>query len=138
MASFWLPLLPIMSLLLFPFLSSSATTKLNSQFSTISSLPVLVSRSPTTTFPFQELSPDIAPLLPSPGGKLPSPASSMPTIPSNPSPPNPDNGEPVAAGPDSAFSPPEPFPASSAPPPGLVSSVLALVCTAYWLMQLVP
>ncbi|KAF7837155.1 classical arabinogalactan protein 26-like [Senna tora] len=37
---------------------------------------------------FQQLSPDIAPLLPSPGEVLP---TDIPTIPSSPSPPNPDD-----------------------------------------------
>lgn len=55
--------------------------------------------------PFQVLSPETAPLLPSPGGNIvPSPADPfMPTIPAFPSPPNPDNLVTPAS--DSAFSP---------------------------------
>ncbi|KAK2992666.1 hypothetical protein RJ640_014916 [Escallonia rubra] len=65
--------------------------------------------SPSTS---TELSPDVSPLLPSPGGGVPS--SSIPTIPSNPSPPNPD--ETPAFGPDSAFSPSGSQPDSAAVP----------------------
>ncbi|KAK3039028.1 hypothetical protein RJ639_027513 [Escallonia herrerae] len=65
--------------------------------------------SPSTS---TKLSPDISPLLPSPGGRVPS--SSIPTIPSNPSLPNPD--ETPAFGPDSAFSPSGSQPDSSAVP----------------------
>ncbi|KAI5650662.1 hypothetical protein M9H77_36667 [Catharanthus roseus] len=67
---------------------------------TISSAPA----NPPHESPFTQLSPDIAPLLPSPGGVVPSPTgSSIPTIPSTPSPPNPDGF--VGVGPDSAFAP---------------------------------
>lgn len=60
--------------------------------------------SPSSISPFQNLSPEIAPLLPSPGGALPTPTGSdIPTIPSNPSPPNPDDV--IAPGPFYAFAP---------------------------------
>lgn len=65
--------------------------------------------------PFSEISPDIAPLLPSPGGVVPpaSSVSSVPTIPSNPS-KNPDD-EMFPIGPDSAALAPSAFsPVSSA------------------------
>ncbi|KAK2393985.1 hypothetical protein P8452_15881 [Trifolium repens] len=83
-----------------------------SQSETIPEIPTLSTSSPTTKTnpspstlsPFQVLSPDISPLLPSPGGALPTPAGSdIPTIPSNPSPPNPDDV--IASGPFNAFAP---------------------------------
>ncbi|GLT59656.1 hypothetical protein SLA2020_324640 [Shorea laevis] len=61
--------------------------------------------------PFQELSPDIAPLLPTPGGAVPTTGSS---IPSSPSPPNPDDFS--IFGPESASAPSASFLASSAAP----------------------
>ncbi|GFZ14053.1 hypothetical protein Acr_24g0002430 [Actinidia rufa] len=85
-----------MASMAFPSLSSSPTT-------TISAAPALLP-SPPLSPPSTELSPDISPLLPSPGSKLPSPTgSSIPTIPSNPSPPNPD--EIPGFAPDFAVSP---------------------------------
>ncbi|PON80281.1 hypothetical protein TorRG33x02_158420 [Trema orientale] len=76
--------------------SASPLLSLSSQASTtLPSSPAFFTNQPPS---FQELSPDITPLLPSPGGVLPTPTvSSVPTIPSNPSPPNPD--ELAAAGP---------------------------------------
>ncbi|KAJ9181976.1 hypothetical protein P3X46_006017 [Hevea brasiliensis] len=132
MASFWFLLSFILSLIIFPFLSSS--TPLNSQDSTIPTSPASLQNSPPLS-PFQELSPDIAPLLPSPGGVLPSPTvSSLPTIPSTQSPPNPD--ELTAPGPDSAFSPLVSFPASSAAPETLVNLAAAVGCILFWSFQL--
>ncbi|KAL5782386.1 hypothetical protein ACOSP7_007415 [Xanthoceras sorbifolium] len=121
MASFWFLLQ--LALILF-FMSSSsllalAASQLNSQTSTITASPALLANPPQSLSPYQELSPDISPLLPSPGGVLPSPTdSSMPTIPSNPSPPNPDDF--LAAGPESAFS----LPAFSMAPRNSVGSLL--------------
>ncbi|TXG71807.1 hypothetical protein EZV62_000386 [Acer yangbiense] len=83
----------------------SSSSQPNSETSSnITASPALLGNPPQSLPPYQELSPDISPLLPSPGGVLPSPAqSSMPTIPSNPSPPNPDDF--LATGPESAFPP---------------------------------
>ncbi|WRX20257.1 hypothetical protein QQP08_012744 [Theobroma cacao] len=83
-------------------LLSLASSQLSSDIPTVSASPVSMSDPPLA--PFQELSPDIAPLFPSPGGVVPTTGSSMPTIPSSPSPPNPDDV--MAAGPDSAAFPP--------------------------------
>ncbi|XP_050219530.1 classical arabinogalactan protein 25 [Mercurialis annua] len=120
MASFWFFIASL--LITFPLFSSSSAALLNSD-----SLPL--------SDPFEELSPDIAPLLPSPGETLPSPAvSSLPTISSTPSPPNPDDDDHWAAlGPDSAFSP---FPASCASPQSLVNSSVFVGCISYWLLLL--
>ncbi|GKU85563.1 hypothetical protein SLEP1_g220 [Rubroshorea leprosula] len=77
----------------------------------------IISASPSSNplqSPFQELSPDIAPLLPTPGGAVPTTGSSIPTIPSSPSPPNPDDFS--ILGPDSAFPPSASFPPSSTAP----------------------
>uniref|UniRef100_A0A0R0GRT1 Uncharacterized protein n=1 Tax=Glycine max TaxID=3847 RepID=A0A0R0GRT1_SOYBN len=95
---------------------------------TLSSSPATLTDPPpsphlSSLSPFQELSPDIAPLLPSPGGVLPTPAagSDIPTIPSNPSPPNPDDI--IAPGPLSAFSPFGSPLSSNAPTTSLVASI---------------
>ncbi|XP_015573306.3 classical arabinogalactan protein 25 [Ricinus communis] len=134
MASFWFLLSFIISLIILPLFSSS--TLLNSQPSTIPTSPASLTNSNSLPLsPFQELSPDIAPLLPSPGGVLPSPTvSSLPTIPSTPSPPNPDDL--AAAGPDSAFSPLGSLPASYATPQSLVNLAVAVGCTAYCSLRL--
>ncbi|TKY72023.1 hypothetical protein E2542_SST00757 [Spatholobus suberectus] len=106
---------------------------------TLSSSPAtLTDPPPTSLSPFQELSPDIAPLLPSPGGVLPTPAGSdIPTIPSNPSPPNPDDI--IAPGPLSAFSPFGSMQASSnAPRRNLLGSLATTVfadLAVYWSLQ---
>ncbi|XP_009586797.1 classical arabinogalactan protein 25-like [Nicotiana tomentosiformis] len=73
--------------------------------------------------PFSEISPDIAPLLPSPGGVVPpaSSVSSVPTIPSNPS-KNPDD-EMFPIGPDNAALAPSAF--------SPVSSSVCLSLTVY-------
>ncbi|KAB5537601.1 hypothetical protein DKX38_015134 [Salix brachista] len=113
----------------YPLLSSS--TQLNSKTSNylISTSPAILANPPSPS-PFQELPPDIAPLLPSPGGVLPSPTvSSVPTIPSTPSPPDPDGV--VAPGPGSAFSPLGPLPASSASPRNLINFAVAAGFIAY-------
>ncbi|CAA2979445.1 classical arabinogalactan 26-like [Olea europaea subsp. europaea] len=94
--------------------SSSLALKKASQLSvpasTISAAPSLLPYPPLSAPP-PALSPDIAPLFPSPGGSELSPSeSSMPTIPSSPSPPNPDAI--AAPGPGFAF-PPERLQADS-------------------------
>ncbi|KAI9128773.1 hypothetical protein K1719_000256 [Acacia pycnantha] len=83
--------------------------------------------SPSSSSTFTELSPDIAPLLPSPGGVLPTPTagSDIPTIPSSPSPPNPDGDLTAATGPLSALSPSGPVQPASKAPPALPSSAMA-------------
>nr|XP_009587775.1 classical arabinogalactan protein 26-like [Nicotiana tomentosiformis] len=59
--------------------------------STISAAPALLPNPPLSSPPFPALSPDITPLFPSPGGSELAPSdSSLPTIPSSLSPPNPD------------------------------------------------
>ncbi|CAN0826238.1 hypothetical protein LINGRAPRIM_LOCUS2204 [Linum grandiflorum] len=73
----------------FPFLPVaiiiSATICLTCSSTTIPTSPAFLGNSPPLSS-YQQLSPDIAPLLPTPGGKLPSPSvTSIPNIPSNPS-----------------------------------------------------
>ncbi|XP_059434590.1 classical arabinogalactan protein 25 [Corylus avellana] len=134
MASFWFHLALIMAFMASPLLSLSS--QINSKASTIAATPSFLTNPPPLS-PFQELSPDIAPLLPSPGGVVPPTGSSIPTIPSSPSPPNPD--ELVAPGPDSAFSPLGSLPASSASPKILVSYLNAAIfagLAAFWSMRL--
>ncbi|KAL2534583.1 classical arabinogalactan protein 26-like [Abeliophyllum distichum] len=84
-------------------LQSLPSDQLISEFSSISSAPTLQPNPP--------LSPDVSPLLPSPGGVVPPPTgSSLPTIPSD-STQNPDMTGPV--GPDTAVAPSGFFQASS-------------------------
>ncbi|KAF6157804.1 hypothetical protein GIB67_038272 [Kingdonia uniflora] len=95
--------------------------------STISAAPAVLPDAPISLPPSSTLSPDITPLLPLPKGSTTSPSpnespSSVPTIPSNPSPPNPD--EFISPGPDSAVSP---FGSSSLPPMTSASSPMVLV-----------
>ncbi|XP_059630426.1 classical arabinogalactan protein 25 [Cornus florida] len=109
MASFW-----FLIALITPFMALPSSLSLPSQLKletpTVSAVPAESPNPPLS--PFTELSPDISPLLPSSGGAVPSPTGSiMPTIPSNPSPPNPD--ELVNLGPGSAISPSGSLPASS-------------------------
>ncbi|KAK2646562.1 hypothetical protein Ddye_021757 [Dipteronia dyeriana] len=123
--------------LILPFMSSSS--QLNSETSTIiTASPALLANPPQSLPPYQELSPDISPLLPSPGGVLPSPAeSSMPTIPSNPSPPNPDDF--LATGPESAFSPFGSMPAFAMARRNSVGSLLfVFVAVATYLVNQSP
>ncbi|KAK8971691.1 hypothetical protein V6N11_018871 [Hibiscus sabdariffa] len=83
--------------------------------------------------PFRPLSPDVAPLLPSPGGLVPTTGTSMPTIPSNPSPPNPDSAfPPFGSLPESSTSPRLSFQSIH-----LASTFSVLVVVPYCLMQLV-
>ncbi|XP_030525133.2 classical arabinogalactan protein 27-like [Rhodamnia argentea] len=137
MASSWLASAIIVSLMAPP--SQSLSSELNSGIpatTMTSSSPPLPS-DPLVP-PFQELSPDIAPLLPSPGGAAPASgsSSSVPTIPSNPSPPNPDD---APLGPGSAVAPEDPLMASSAirTKPIEARNVVAFpMWAAFWAMQL--
>ncbi|XP_062150349.1 classical arabinogalactan protein 25 [Alnus glutinosa] len=134
MASFWFHLALIMAFMASPLLSLSS--QINSKAYAIAATPSFLTNPPPLS-PFQELSPDILPLLPSPGGAVPPTGFSMPTIPSSPSPPNPD--ELVAPGPDSAFSPLGSLPASAAAPKVLVSYLNTAVfvgLAAYWSISL--
>ncbi|CAL1397107.1 unnamed protein product [Linum trigynum] len=90
--------------------------------------------------PFEELSPEIAPLLPSPGGELPSPSvASIPTIPSNPSTPNPDEYA-AAQVPAAAFGPSSFPPFGSLPVSSAFSKesplAVSLLCSAILSVQL--
>ncbi|XP_018443965.2 classical arabinogalactan protein 25 [Raphanus sativus] len=111
-------------------------TSLSSLSSHSSSLP-----STPTISPFQELSPEIAPLLPSPGDALPSGAGAD-TIPSSPSPPDPDTSY-GSSYPDPAFapfaSPPVSSPAPpSYPPTGVVLLFLVVSSASLRLRDVIP
>ncbi|GFS35049.1 hypothetical protein Acr_00g0037520 [Actinidia rufa] len=81
----------------------SCSTSLALPTSTISTAPALLPNPPMFS-PSPTLSPDITPLLPTPSGAGPSPSeSSLPIIPSNPSPPDPDQW--LAPGPIMEISP---------------------------------
>ncbi|KAG2300179.1 hypothetical protein Bca52824_036651 [Brassica carinata] len=113
-------------LIIILFISLSSLSSLSS-----SSLP-----STPTISPFQELSPEIAPLLPSPGDALPSGAGAG-TIPASPSPPDPDTSD-GSSYPDPAFapfaSPPVSSPAPpSHPPAGVVLLFLVVSSASLWL-----
>uniref|UniRef100_A0A5B7B9R3 Classical arabinogalactan protein 26-like n=1 Tax=Davidia involucrata TaxID=16924 RepID=A0A5B7B9R3_DAVIN len=109
--------------------------------STISAAPAFLPNPPSLSSPpLPTLSPDINPLLPSPGGAGLSPTeSSVPTIPSSPSPPNPD-ATAVAPGPGMAFSPSGSLPDSSSVALNLSgplhSVMLLLGLLPFWLIQL--
>lgn len=108
---------------------------LNVTASAISAAPALLPNPPLSNSP--SLSPDISPLFPSPGGSELAPTdSSLPLIPSSPSPPNPDAM--IAPGPIyMPFSPTESLPVSSAVP--LLSSMctmLVLGLISSWFTQL--
>ncbi|CAK9178052.1 unnamed protein product [Ilex paraguariensis] len=109
--------------------------QLNLPTSTISAAPAVLPEAPLSSPP--TLSPDISPLFPSPGGSELSPSqSSVPIIPSSPSPPNPDAM--VAPGPFMAFSPSGSLPASSAIPRNVsetLSLVMGLGLLGFWLIQ---
>ncbi|KAK8613069.1 hypothetical protein V6N13_104391 [Hibiscus sabdariffa] len=138
MASFWFPIIIIIIMYFIASspLPSSASYSSDSQLSSLT--PTI---SDPSLSPFRPLSPDVAPLLPSPGGMVPTTGTSMPTIPSTPSPPNPDDF--IAPGPDSAFPPFRSLPASSTSPRlsfqplHLASTFSVLVVVPYCLMQLV-
>ncbi|XP_055814263.1 classical arabinogalactan protein 26-like [Solanum dulcamara] len=103
--------------------------------SAISAAPALLPNPPSSNSP--ALSPDISHLFPSPGGSELAPTdSSLPLIPSSPSPPNPDAM--IAPGPIyMPFTPTESLPVSSA------ASLFSSLCTMLvlglilsWFMQL--
>ncbi|KAK4425773.1 hypothetical protein Salat_1771300 [Sesamum alatum] len=96
----------------------------------IAAAPALLPNPPLS--PYTELPPDIAPLLPSPGGTARSPAqSSMPTIPSTRS-PNPDTL--TAIGPDAAVAPSGSVQDSSAVSVKGLTLDVFYGCLAYWLV----
>ncbi|KAF8392534.1 hypothetical protein HHK36_022879 [Tetracentron sinense] len=136
MASFWFLLPLFMAFTTSPSLSLSS--HLHLETSTISAAPAFLPTSPLSSPP--NLSPDITPLFPSPGGVLapsPSGSSAMPTIPSNLSPPNPD--EMVSPGPDSAISPSGSLPVSSSSSldfAGFLNSAVLVSLLAYWVVQI--
>ncbi|XP_060198879.1 classical arabinogalactan protein 27-like [Lycium barbarum] len=108
--------LVVATLIMAIFISIPLVVSLNVETKVISSTPVEFLANPPVPVPvaspFSEISPDIAPLLPSSGGVVP-PVSSVPTIPSNPS-KNPDDMM-YPIGPDSAALAPSAFsPISSA------------------------
>ncbi|KAI4301340.1 hypothetical protein L6164_034628 [Bauhinia variegata] len=87
MASFWSLWAILMALIACNF-SLSVATRENMHVSSISAAPAVLPGVPVAS---PTLSPDIEPLFPSPAGPAQSPTdSSLPTIPSSPSPPNPD------------------------------------------------
>ncbi|XP_059279763.1 classical arabinogalactan protein 27-like [Lycium ferocissimum] len=108
--------LVVATLIMAIFISTPLVVSLSVEMKVISSTPVEFLANPPVPVPvaspFSEISPDIAPLLPSSGGVVP-PVSSVPTIPSNPS-KNPDDMM-YPIGPDSAALAPSAFsPISSA------------------------
>ncbi|KAK7303169.1 hypothetical protein RJT34_14071 [Clitoria ternatea] len=122
-------------MIIMAFMPSPMLSSYSQQVPTLSSSPAtLTDPPPSSLSPFQDLSPDIAPLLPSPGGVLPTPSGSdIPTIPSNPSPPNPDDI--IAPGPLSALSPFGSMQASSNAPRSVVFSLPTTAfaaLAAYW------
>lgn len=108
MASFWSFSAMLMALMACTC-SLALGTRQNMHVSTISAAPTTLPGAPLFS---PTLSPDIEPLFPTPGGAAYSPSdSSLPTIPSSPSPPDPDPfGHP---GPVLAFPPSESMPASA-------------------------
>ncbi|KZV28058.1 hypothetical protein F511_33111 [Dorcoceras hygrometricum] len=101
---------------------------------TISSAPAVLPYPPPVS-PYNELPPDISPLLPSPGGSAHSPAkSSMPTIPSSRS-LNPDTtGSKV---PGSAFAPSSPLQESSSVSQNIVKPFYSCLAVASFLVFLI-
>nr|ABK92873.1 unknown [Populus trichocarpa] len=111
MASCCSMFLAMFTVLMAYFSSPALTSQIHVQFSTISAAPAFLHDAPSFSPP--TLSPDIEPLFPTPGVGAPSPTeSSITTIPSNPSPPNPDDM--LAPGPaGSSISPSGSLPAYS-------------------------
>ncbi|WCJ21420.1 hypothetical protein M5689_003574 [Euphorbia peplus] len=106
------------------FLSQPFASKTHVKLSTISAAPALMPQPPLSSYspnPSPFLSPDIQPVFPTDGAYVPSPSdTSFPTIPSTPSPPNPDVIQSAAHAPSFSISPSGSLPASSAmafPPP---------------------
>ncbi len=88
MASFWSILAMFMVFMTSYHISLASATELHMKVSTISAAPAVLPGAPVYS---PALSPDINPLFPSPSGEaLPPSESSLPTIPSSQSPPNPD------------------------------------------------
>ncbi|KAI3460840.1 hypothetical protein Pfo_017503 [Paulownia fortunei] len=123
---------------IFMAISSSLASEKNLPASTISAAPALL---PDPSAPLSAppaLSPYITPLFPSPGGSELSPSeSSLPIIPSSPSPPNPDAM--AAPGPGMAFAPSGLLPDSSSlrlNVTGFLSSIVVSGLVAFGLMQL--
>ncbi|CAI0627008.1 unnamed protein product [Linum tenue] len=115
------------TILFFPSLTTSQPSTI------IPASPALLENSPPLS-PYEELSPDIAPLLPTPGGELPSPSvASIPTIPSNPSTPNPDEFA-AAQGPAAAAL--GSLPVSSAFSNNSPYLALSVLCSAIFSIQL--
>ncbi|XP_041016743.1 classical arabinogalactan protein 26 [Juglans microcarpa x Juglans regia] len=132
MASIWSIL--TMFMLFAAYSSLASASALNMKVSTISAAPAILPSAPASP---PVLSPDISPLFPSPGGvALPPSESSLPTIPSSQSPPNPDFL--VAPGHDAAFPPSESLPASSSisiAPSGPLDFVLLLSLVTVCMVQ---
>ncbi|KAK3193974.1 hypothetical protein Dsin_025284 [Dipteronia sinensis] len=143
MASFWATLVVFMACFCSQA-NSKPSHQLHAKFSTISASPAyLPSSSPSSPSPVASsspaLSPDISPLFPTPAGMAPSPTeSSLPTITSSPSPPNPDDF--LAPAPDQfAVSPSGIMPVSSSlslASTGPLNFVAFVGFTAFCLMQL--
>ena len=111
MASFFGSVTVLTLNIIMVFMASTALSlsSLRVKSETIAAAPAVL---PTTPLPpSTEVPPDVAPLLPSSGGVVPSSGYSIPTIPSNPSQ---DPDEIAAFGPESAMAPSAPIPESSA------------------------
>ncbi|XP_042494380.1 classical arabinogalactan protein 26-like [Macadamia integrifolia] len=139
-STFWFILVLTMALVTTPSLSYYTSSHLKLAASTISAAPSFLPDSPLSSPP--ALSPDITPLLPSPGGSAPSPtgSSSIPTIPSSPSPPNPDDS--AAAAPVGyavsahAPSPSQPMSSSISFLPNSLVNLGLLLFWTFWFVQL--
>ncbi|XP_051128021.1 classical arabinogalactan protein 26-like [Andrographis paniculata] len=131
MSNFFI-LLSFLTLTLFSSSSLSSQSSLNkNDFAIIAATPALLPNPPRT--PYVAVSPDIAPLFPTPGGNGGG-GDSMPTIPSTRSPPNPD----ATIGPDAAaVAPSGALPESSAGDLDLAKWLgVGCVCfLAYWLVN---
>ncbi|XP_011082503.1 classical arabinogalactan protein 26-like [Sesamum indicum] len=126
---------PFLIVLLSIFMAISSSLA-NLPASTISAAPALLPDPISPSSPPPALSPDITPLFPSPAGSELSPTeSSVPIIPSSPSPPNPDVV--AAPGPDMAFPPSGLLPDSSSLRlnlPGFLIPMLVSCLVAFGLM----
>ncbi|KAL5701444.1 hypothetical protein ACHQM5_026779 [Ranunculus cassubicifolius] len=118
----------MMSLFLLLILAFTVSPSLGLVTSTISAAPAILPEAPISA----PLSPDITPLFPSPKGMSPAPngeSSSLPTIPSSLSPPNPD--EIVSYGPDVAMPPSATMPMSTASSLNSAGLVVGLVVVLF-------
>ncbi|XP_031259159.1 classical arabinogalactan protein 26 [Pistacia vera] len=130
MASFWSFLATFML-----FITIFSSTQIHAQVSTISAAPAFLPSAPIPIASTPTLSPDITPLFPTPKGMAPSPTeSSLPTIPSSPSPPNPDVM--IAPGPELALSPFGSLPVSSSVSAAPLKLAIFLGFLLFCLMQL--